>query len=304
MKANNFFKIGFFATAFVLLSAGIRAQNYTPFTATGTESIDTVTVGSRMPYKMAGDPTIAKISTLSSEFKWAFYSGYLSSVSGSPLTWTINKGTTTGAATAGADQSGYPNYYTDKEINVTMPGTAGAYSLVVNERTIITATNTAGCVGDDSIAKIQVVDKPKLTWPSPAAANDCDPQAVTIPITLFGYGQWQVSYTVSYIAFGASGTPAVIATETNVPIGNVVKAEAPGKSYNLVIPASSIDNGQTDKSGMYTVNITGLTDRISRKSLDPAVMASSADMPLSAYTINIYPKPKTKKLEHVRNMQP
>ena len=41
MKTNNIFKIGFFAIAFALFSAGAWAQpNYTPFSASGTvESI-------------------------------------------------------------------------------------------------------------------------------------------------------------------------------------------------------------------------------------------------------------------------
>ncbi len=306
MKTNNMFKVGFFAAAFALLSMTVSAQtpNYTEFTTTGTESIDTVTVGSRMPYKMAGDPVIVGLAAqnkMKSEFKWAFYTGYLSTVTGTPLAWAINKGTTLTSATASTDAA-YPNYYTDKEINVVMPGSPGQYSLVVNERSIILPSNVAGCTGTDSIARIQVVAKPTLQWPTVKETAGCAATAVTIPLTMTGYGKWIVSYTVKYTKLDGTGA-TTLGTYTAVEVGTDGRKSG---QYDIVIPAANLDNLQTDKSGIYTITINTLTDRISRKSLDQTSVAAvvGTHIPAAAdvYTVNVYPAPKTKKLEHVKNM--
>ncbi len=298
MKANNMLKIGFFAAAFALLSASLWAQpNYVEFSAAGTpESIDTVTIGSRMPYKMDGDPAVQKLVSQSklapSEFKWVFKPVLTSN----PDLTVLNIGGTNNATAAGSSTD---DYFMDKEISVKMTA-LGAYKLTINEQMMLTATKP-GCPGTDSVANILVVDKPKLAWTTKVEDALCDPEDINVPLDLTGFGLWEVSYTISYIAHGATGSPSVIKTITNTQVG---KNSSKAGSYDLKVLGTDINNGQADKSGVYTITITNLTDRISRKSLDPIAAVAGTDIPnaTSVYTINVYPAPKTKKLQHVRNM--
>ncbi len=306
---TNILKTGFFAVAMTLCSAGVFAQpslpgDYTQFSASGTrESIDTVTVGSRMAYRTAGDPTIAPLITAGkmamSEFQWVFTPTLPIYVPGA--NGTANAATVSTIA-------GHTGYYTNgaiglKEIHTIMPTTSQTIQLLVNEWSMINAT-TPGCAGTDTTYKIQVVNRPTFAWPADTVMATCLTGAmgnVTIPITLSGYGQWIVGYTITYTPFGGSAGAPVAYTET------LATNNSKGGTFNLVIPAARFG---TAAQGEYHVRITSLTDRISRKSLDQTLVAARPgaiadvvkDIPKERYLVSLLPTPKTQKLEHVKNL--
>ncbi len=297
MKTSKVLKIGFFAAAFALLSIGVYAQptlpgDYVTFQKVG-EGVDTVTVGSRMAYKVAGDPIVASMPATimnSSIFKWDFSKAV-----------TIKD--IAGASTLTEfDASGSPKYYTAKEISVVMPASLGDMTLTINEKS--RPVNGTGCEGNDSIANIFVVAKPTLQWPATANYSSCANDAVTINVPVTGYGQWNVEYTITYKPFGGTALAAVTYTAT---IGANGKKAG---TFGFTIPAVNFigTDGVQGVAGEYSVHVTKLTDRISRKSLDQTLVAAvqgannTADIPSEAYVVNILPTPTTKKLQHVENM--
>lgn len=114
-------KNGFLTTALSLLSIGLMAQTlpststpptaaqWTEFTETGRESIDSVTVGSRMPYRVeVPAPPIG----LAIEYKWALsWSAVVQSLSLTP----------TNLVSADSD-----DFYSASEISLIMPNTPTA----------------------------------------------------------------------------------------------------------------------------------------------------------------------------------
>jgi hypothetical protein len=282
MKTNYISRIGLFAVAFALLSMGVKAQthsNYIEFKddATVKESIDTVTVGSRMPYFV--EPQTA-VTGLGFEYQWTFSATGL----------TILKYDGTGNATAGTGA----NFYKENEISVKMPSTAGAITVKTNVQSL--AGTTVLCSGTEATNNIQVVPVPTMAWKSTEAMKQCTPVSADIPIDiqLTGYGQWMVNYSIVKSDFDGTN-PVAAVNKTDVAIGangNAVGATA--TDFALNIPEAEFAN-----VGLYTIEVTKLTDRISRKSLD--VVAGT--LPTTKFQIFVYPTPVTKPLQHVKNMQ-
>ncbi|MDR1672134.1 MAG: hypothetical protein LBS09_01525 [Bacteroidales bacterium] len=259
----------------VILSVNLSAQNYVTFQSDARETIDSVTVGSRMPYRMAGDADIAALETSGvmdpSIFKWQF----------SPSLTILNFAGTAATPAPG----GETDYYEEKVISVVMPITVQTITLTVNEKS--QPKVGTGCEGTDSVAHIQVVARPTLAWPGTSAVGGCVATAVDILLTLTGYRDWIVTYNIAYTPY-ATGSPTTTTTGQTATIGN---------NRTMSIPASVFPN-----EGKYEITVTNLTDRISRKSLDQTlVAATAADIPSTPYTVHVYPTPDTKKLEHVRN---
>ena len=291
MKTNNILKTGFFAIAFAALSIGTNAQtllpstpnppgatDYTVFTTTGGESVDSVTVGSRMPYKVdAQDP----VTGLTFEYKWLF----------SPALTIQDLG--------GATLTGSNDYYAANEISVVMPGTVptgdgGKIKIGTNVQSLVEGTVLCSAENDTEYT-IQVVAKPTLSWPTPPEVILCGNKVpVNIPFELTGYGQWEVYYEVYYTASTSGATRDKVVPETKVAIGNYGSKLGP---YSFDLPAVDFE-----APGKYEIQITNLTDRISRKSLTPIVATAGADIPTALYTVNVYPAPTTKPLQHVKNM--
>jgi hypothetical protein len=282
MKTNNVLKIGFFAVAFALLSAGVKAQthtNYVEFSAAGTaESVDTVTVGSRMPYYVA--PQTA-ISGLDFEYKWLF----------SPALTILNYA---GNANAQAGNSAAPGYYKENEISVVMPASPGAITVNTNVQWV--SGTTVSCPpGSDDAYSIQVVPAPTMIWKNTPEITQCSPVAADVPvdIQLTGYGQWLVNYNIVKSDLDGNN-PGTANNKTDRPIG--------AAKDNVGLTATDfqlmIDQGDFSGPGLYTITVTQLTDRISRKSLDLV----NGTLPTSTFVIKVYPTPTTNKLQHVKNM--
>ena len=272
----------FLIIVFALLSAGIMAQrlpttpnpptaaHYTEFTA-GTESIDSVTVGSRMPYKVEAQ---TPITGLTFEYKWLF--------SPALTVQTLTGGALTASTLGGTD------YYSANEISVVMPATAGDITVTTNVRSIF--RGIARCTGDDISQTIRVLPRPTVKWAAGGYSFGCLQHSVTIPLTLTGNAQYEVAYTINYYSgYESSGT----LTSTQSGFSALT-------SSDLVFPAGTFAGGD----GLYEIRITGITDRISRKSLDMTLVASvAADLPDDIFEVFIYPAPVTNPLQHIKNMQ-
>ena len=286
MKTNNILKTGFFAIAFAALSIGTNAQtllpstpnppaasDYTVFTTTGGESVDSVTVGSRMPYKVdAQDP----VTGLTFEYKWLF--------STSPALTIQNLG--------GTNLTGINDYYAANEISVVMPTGTGGITINTNVRSLAGGVEMCAQAKDDTY-HVMVVARPTIKWAAGGRNNSCAAEAVSIPLTaLTGYKQFEVAYSINYYAnVDKSGSPT---TST----GNIVLTNAMVAGSTLDFPATTFS-----ATGVYEITITGITDRISRKSLNMSLVASVAGaLPGDAYNVYVYPAPTTKPLQHVKNM--
>ena len=280
MKTNHVLKTGFLAIAFVVLSVGAKAQTdtrYVDFTTT-PESIDTVTVGSRMPYFVAPQATVPGLKF---EYKWLFDPTLaILNYAGSPAT----PGTGAG-------------FYVENEISVVMPA-VGSIKIGTNVQSLLVSTGAVLCPADatDVEYNIQVVAKPTLSWTSTEETFCGNTSPVNIPFSLTGYGLWEVFYEVDYTALTTGATPTNIVPATKVEIGsNGSKAGA----YSFDLPAATFTN-----PGKYEIRIKNLTDRISRKSLTPIIAAAGTEIPAATavYTVNVYPAPTTNPLQHIKNM--
>ena len=291
IKNQKLMKAGFFAATFALLAVGAHAQTtpmlpstpappiadsyWTEFTATGeVESIDTVTVGSRMPYKVEALTGVP--ATLTVQYKWLFSPAIaIQSLSSTPTGLT-----------------GENDYYTENEISVLMPSsptTAGSpITLYSNAR--YKSGSTVLCTNTDAEYKVVVVPRPKIEWTTgPTTAYGCVGSNIAIPnAKATGYKQFEVEYSmVYYTKFDKSDTPTTLAKAWVVLAGD-----------ELIFPAAAFTN-----AGLYEITITNITDRISRKSLDMnLVKAQTVDLPTGAYTVMILDLPKTKPLQHIKNM--
>jgi hypothetical protein len=282
MKTYNVIKIGFLAAAMLLPAAITKAQpslpntqnpiTYTPFTPSGTESIDSVTVGSRMPYKVDAQPTVA-ITDYSFEYKWLF----------SPAL--------TVQSLAGAGLTGNSGYYDSNEISVVVPATAGDITVSTNVRSMYNGVELCTAEATDVTNTIRVLPRPTVQWTSNQPVVGCVAADVNIPVTLTGQKQFEIEYIIDYYdKWDKSGglTSSSSSAYMVVPANGI-----------LTFPASTFV-----ANGLYEIRITGITDRISRKSLDMSLVASvPADLPASPFQVNVVPAPVTNPLQHVKNIQ-
>ena len=275
-------KLSFIAAFFMLLGTWIFAQptlpttsnppdpaSWTEFIHTGThdETIDSVTVGSRMPYRVDAQTAIPGLSF---EYKWLF-SPALTVQDYNGITLTGNAG-----------------YYAANEISVVMPATAGDLTITTNVRNLM--GTTVLCETTDETNTIRVVPRPTIKWAANGIVTGCSAQDVTIPLTaLTGSELFEIAYSIDYWdTYDKSGGL------TSTSSGYVVLS---GTSLNF--PATTFASG----NGLYEITVTDITDRISRKSLDMSLVQSqTSDLPGDAFQVLIYPSPTTNPLQHIRNM--
>lgn len=282
MKHQNL-KIGIFAAVFALLPALMIAQTstptlentpnpvppgtYTEFTPSGYESIDSVTVGSRMPYQVEAQ---TPVTGLTFEYKWLFAPGQpILDIDGATLTPTTG------------------DYYNTNEISVEIPDAPNTImTITANVRSMLGGVQL--CTGSDSTYSIRILPRPTVDWASSTPLADCAAVPVSIPLTLTGNKDFEVEYIINYYStYVNGGTP----TSTSA-VKYIVLTDD-----NLILPATEFASG----NGLYEIEITGITDRISRKSLDP-IASDTDDLPNDAFQVLIYPAPVTNPVQHVRNL--
>jgi hypothetical protein len=289
MKPKNILKIGFLAVAGALLSVGVKAQipssnshftvpvnEWTGFDLLTREAVDTVTVGSRMPYKVEAQ-NAGSGSGLTFEYKWLFSNSNSSNGNLAVLDDT------------GAGIPGTGDYYANSEISVVIDADVNdLITIHTNVRSLFKGAVLCTGTTDDTY-DVRVVDRPQIDWNADDPIVGCSASDVSIPLTkLDGYEQFEIAYTIDHYAdINKSGPKDPGSTKYLV---------LAGKSIEL--PASEFVHGE----GLYEVTVTGITDRISRKSVDQTLVASlTEDLPTAAYPVIIYPTPQTRPLQHIKN---
>lgn len=235
--------------------------------------VDSVVVGSTMPYGVTPDATIAAMTSVMnpSQFRWM-------------MTDESDNVITTGFTVAEVPAAGL---YAEDSINVTWSAASGsAYKVKTTE--VSQPKFGASCDGNTTELLVRILDVPTigLNGSAPFQSGGCGLSSDTISIDVSGIGPWDVTFSVE---FDDNGSP-VEYTET---IGSV------GMNGNFTLDLVLDDaNHLTNGSGKYDVNLLNVTDRISAKSLtDVPGTVTTAD----EYVIGIYPAPNTGSIRHINN---
>jgi hypothetical protein len=230
-------------------------------TATTSENIDSVTVSAVMPYWVAPDANLSATSTTNT-FNWIIPSGL---------------GTLTSASVTNL-------------ASVTF-STVGTGQIGVSE-----ISGVSGCVGDTTLIDVQVLAKPTATASTfgtvdcPSTATPYNMNVPTFTLTDLassvkaGYQQIKVTYTLTGPTdnSGTSGTIGTASTTLTMAEGS------------KILDLSAL-NGMIDYPGTYTITISNITDRISRKcSVGNAVNLTK--------TFVVNRRPNTGKIYHTSNM--
>jgi hypothetical protein len=274
MKIKNLFK-GLLALAMFLSSGVLFAQTFVITPTSGVESIDTVTVGSKMAYAIHPDNTITSWVNAGvfyrSGFNWAFSNGLavLSATDGTPTDSTYH--TITG-------------YYADTLIHVKMVsptvvvGTSFSVSLSEQSR----PKSGTGCTGSTSTLNILPVAVPTLAWVTTDTGYCGTAAATDVNVSLTGYGPWDITYTIN-----GNARTQTIGTAAN-------RAAA---SLKLTIAAADLTVTSTTGN---IVLLTNVTDRFSRKSLDLTLVPGTVSS--TQLKIYNYPTPTTNPVQHLKNL--
>jgi hypothetical protein len=239
--------------------------------------IDTVTVGSSVTYAVDPDPvTAADVNMNASHFDWFF----TSDAGGSTV---ITAGITV-AETQLSDG------YAEDSINVAydsatyLPGTT-IYTRVAEVSQPMYGTS---CRGNEQVQEVFIVNEPFVTLVT-GSTGGCGITQDTVPLTVNGYGPFNVDFTVTY--YDAANNPTV--HNYSESIGAV--SDQGANSLDLILNTTS---HLTDGTGRYEVVIDDITDRFSRKSM----VALTGNVTSGTFTIGINPVPTTQPIRHIRNL--
>jgi hypothetical protein len=313
MRTKNLFRTLVVATLATLGTFNTSAQ-YVPGASGHAADYDAansdyVTIGSRMPYFVTADPAIITLQGTSemaqSQFRWRFFeSDGTTPMTTAPavLNWNGTGATAGGAAT----------YYVANEISVTWgaPSSAAALGHYVVEATEhgipYGGVFADGC--DDptpSVRDIFVIDRPTIDV-SATAYKACGFNLGTdhfyVPVTATGVGSWDITYSLQINAGAATtGLTDNIGTAETYADGTILTN--PQIDRNLTgTPGATTDGIDITPTvyGKYTVTVTNVTDRISRKSLT-AIASQAGDLPATSYVFYIVPTPNTGAIQHRNN---
>jgi len=256
------------------------AQSYVLSTVSG-EGIDSVTVRSRMGYRITPDSIIVSLVEVGimnpSIYNWSFSDG----------TTVLNPDGSTAIAVGG--------FYADTAISAVIGNTLGIISVSVAEQSVPMAGT--GCTGGTQTLLIQVLPRPTIYYFPPGllqAKGACAVENYSLPLSLSGYGPWSVDYTITFNAGAPVAYNQVIGS-----VGNNV-GTTPINSLTLDIDTTQLANGV----GTYLVQITNVRDRISLKSLDSTlIQAHPADLPtVDSFMLYVYPTPvNINTIKHIKN---
>lgn len=265
-----------------------QGQNSTG-TAVASEGRDTVPTGGNVRYYVVPDASANASYTgiltgsLSSNFKWDVAS----------KTGTADTITTGRAINYVGSYTSFSNY-----MNVSWKG-IGTLDLSYVER------SAAGCSGTPKTLPISIIATPTVEF-----FNMSD-TALCTPGTDGSLGLTKTDIRIRY-----SSSISGLSTRNLIVTYDIARPAAAGGNLTGQTATLTIENGTTAKLslpagalnwyGQYTITLTNITDRISRKSV-PAAAGSLADIDAavgvkSSYQIMVNPVPTTGTIYHLPNM--
>jgi hypothetical protein len=320
MKRGTLLK-AFFGVAFAMLVAnGIFGQHpingdYESISGDQAAEIDSVTVGSTTGYWVLPDPYYNPNAATTGEL-------------GTSTQWNWDLPTNPSGATFTG--SGAASYTVDTVyVEVAWPAT-GLNNITVNEE----LTAGAGCASSDTNVWVRVIAEPTVTYSADnpgtvigADLNVCEGDARLtddVQAALTGVNTYQLQWTlqittlqadqmtindywdINKASLGAAG----FAIERDGAAGTQ-DASITTATYNLDKPTdglfTSIVDGLSKATTVYTYTVNGVTDRISRKSdylTNPTAAADSwswYDTTAETITITVNPAPETGPIYHIPN---
>jgi hypothetical protein len=258
---------------FLVAGMGAFAQLTTATVPTNTTDNDTVTIGSVLPYRVTGDINMHSLRALGI----LNYSQFTKNVS---VGNTLHDATGVGAPAA-----------TDSAFSVAW-ATLGAQTIQVTEVPQV-VSGPAFCAANTQTLNVAVVARPTVVWNGAPSASGCGVAgtAVTIPYTVAGTGQYDVTYRITYTPLSGAPSNVVAAGTVINGLGNYQTGSV-NLNFSYSVPAATY--------GRYDVYVENVTDRISRKS--GITTSQAADMPAAASTFYSYPTPQTQPVQHIQNL--
>lgn len=297
MKKSNFLRTLVAAVMVTVSSTAIFAQVTAPgwtgtaptygvaFRDSSTEvpaqatNIDTVTVGSVMPYMVKGDPIMHQLRQIGalqkSDFNWALSGG--------------------GTLTAPAAK--------DTVITVTWGTAPGLYNITVAESPVAATGFPTPCAGTSQKLPVRVVARPTVAWNGSTTVGGCNVANTTvgIPVDVTGIGKWVITYDLVYYNLSnvATSITGVTGTDLTATIGLENNKNDGTALTNQTMLSINVPSTGAGAYGKYVLTIKSVKDRISTKS---GVSSSTGDYPSGAYTIVSYPAPTTQPIQHIKNL--
>ncbi len=280
------------ATIIILLVAVVGMNAQVALTSSGTasavktdagESPEYVTINSVMPYQVPSTD-------------W----GNLSSQIFSAYGWTVTAGGELYKRNGNAlvDVTGNAGFYTDNQINIRWTA-LGDQTVSVTEKSIITATNAAGCSGAAETLPVKVLPWPTVAWGTITNPSGCNVASVSLPLTLKGSQSITVYYDVYYTSLTAAETKVNGATPLEQVFTN--------SGYDVAVTTPNLSYTLANGAGAYRIQIVNIRDKVTEKSFgglgqtDAARNAVASAMPAD-YTFYSYPTPTTQPIQHITNL--
>lgn len=291
MKTRNLFRTIIIAGMFFIAQQGLKAQVTAPgWTGTGpgygvafrdsasevpaqATNIDSVTIGSTMPYMVKGDLKMHQLRNIGA-------------LTFSDFNWNLSGGGTLRNKDASGAQGAK-----DTVVSVIW-NTAGLFNLTVEEKPVVASGPAFSCTGTSQKLPIRVLPRPTITWGAGPSANGCnvDGTTITVPYSAAGTGQYTVTYRIHFTPLSGAASDVVAST----PVPNLGNYTSGTQSFNIsyAVPSGAY--------GKYEVFIENVTDRISRKS--GITTSQAGDIPAAATTFYAYPSPTTQPIQHIKNI--
>jgi len=305
MRTKNLFRTIVAATLAVVSTSAFGQY----LTTTGSAAVDEnaannateyVTIGSKMPYAVVPDPIANDASIVPAiynptVFRWA--------VTGASTPTPTKQN---GAALTAAAAPDAATHVTDYQVAVSW-ATLGAHTITVYEQSQPTAASIAlGLVGCEDATpediSVVVLAEPTATWTeTDLVLGGCSSgagQTYAIQAEVTGFDQFQVTYSQSYQDL--IGSAPVVTGATTASLGTSDFTPGGTETITAYTLAAGVNYGT------YTITMTSVTDRISRKSLaDTDAGAPVVQDPggFTASVLKVYnmPTPSTGKVLKVDN---
>lgn len=244
------------------------------------ETVDSVTIGSTMPYFVMPDEYYNKDYYLESDYK-------NTNKTTSEFEWTLNGATSADIKTSNPNSTGTSPWVHIKWMTLTTGSNPDMIRILEKPQI---AGGAFTCEGTATEIPVWVINAPTATFGASNSGSECVETTTGSTIkTPFDY-EFQVSTT----------------TDVNDPNDLIVEySMKKDDSPYLSTTTATLDSNSKltinfTEVGEYVITLENITDRISRKSaVDGIIIDSSNDE--HQYTFYVLPKPKAGKAYHISN---